>query len=174
MGKPFVMAEIQISFRAVIEHVDFAVLKRAHCAGIHIEMGSNFCSATLRPRASSRVPRRRPLVPYRGNSLRRLSKNVFHLLSNASTRCTSSGTSTPMASYSTGRTAISMPFSSAVIAPTARLAPAGKEESPPTAAVPRTGIRKCPDASKTERPATAVRDSPRPDRARTESCAAKI
>ena len=39
MGKPFVMAEIQISFRAVIEHVDFAVLKRAHCAGIHIEIG---------------------------------------------------------------------------------------------------------------------------------------
>ena len=39
MGKPLVMAEIQIGFRAVIEHVYFAVLKRAHRARIHIEIG---------------------------------------------------------------------------------------------------------------------------------------
>src|SRR5206468_10192207 len=38
IGESLVMAKIEISLRAVIEHVDFAVLKRIHRSGIDIEI----------------------------------------------------------------------------------------------------------------------------------------
>jgi len=114
MGEPLVMTEVQIGFRAVIQHVDFAVLKRAHRAGIHIEIRIELLQRhleTARLKQRTEGGSRQSLAE--GTYYAACQKNIFHLLSNASTRCTSSGTSTPMASYSTGRTAISMPFSSA-------------------------------------------------------------
>jgi len=50
------MAEVEVGFGAVVEHINLAVLKRAHRAGIDVEVGSNFWSATLSPRFSSSVP----------------------------------------------------------------------------------------------------------------------
>ena len=36
--EPLVMAEIQVSLRAVVEHINLAVLIRTHRAGIHVEI----------------------------------------------------------------------------------------------------------------------------------------
>src|SRR4030095_5891837 len=33
-----VVTQIEISFRAVVEHVNLAVLKRIHCSGINVEI----------------------------------------------------------------------------------------------------------------------------------------
>src|SRR5215468_626856 len=38
IGEPLVMAKIEISFCAVIEHIHFAVLERIHRSGIDIEI----------------------------------------------------------------------------------------------------------------------------------------
>ena len=37
--KPLVMAEVEVGFRAVVEHVNLAVLVRVHRAGVHVEVG---------------------------------------------------------------------------------------------------------------------------------------
>ena len=39
VGEPFVMAEIKVGLRAVIEDVNLAVLIRAHRSGIDVEVG---------------------------------------------------------------------------------------------------------------------------------------
>ena len=41
-GETLVMAEIEIGLRAVLQHVDFAVLVGAHRARVHIEIGIEF------------------------------------------------------------------------------------------------------------------------------------
>ena len=38
MGKAFIVAQIEISFRAVISHKHFAVLKRRHRAGVDVDI----------------------------------------------------------------------------------------------------------------------------------------
>ena len=38
-GEPFVVAQVQIGLRTIIQDVDFAVLVGAHCARIHIDVG---------------------------------------------------------------------------------------------------------------------------------------
>ena len=39
IGEALVMAEIEIGLRAIIEHIDFAVLERIHRARIDVEIG---------------------------------------------------------------------------------------------------------------------------------------
>jgi len=39
VGEPLVMAEVQVGLGAVVEHINLAVLKRAHRAGVHVEVG---------------------------------------------------------------------------------------------------------------------------------------
>jgi hypothetical protein len=39
VGETFVVAEVKIGLRAVIQHINFAMLIRRHRAGIHIEVG---------------------------------------------------------------------------------------------------------------------------------------
>ena len=38
VGEPLVMAEIEVGFRAVVEHIDLAVLVGVHRAGVHVEI----------------------------------------------------------------------------------------------------------------------------------------
>ena len=42
VGKSFVMAQIKVSFCAVIGYENFAVLKRAHCARVNVYVGIKF------------------------------------------------------------------------------------------------------------------------------------
>ena len=100
--EPLVMAEVEIGFRAVIQHVNFAVLKRAHRARIHVEVGIEFLQRHLEAARLEQGAEGGGCESLaEGTYHAACQKNVLHLLSNASTRCTSSGTSTPMASYST-------------------------------------------------------------------------
>ena len=78
-GEPLVVAEVEIGLRAVVEHVDLAVLERAHRARIDVEVGIELLDAHPQPahleqRAQRR--RRQPLAQ-RGNHAAR-DKNVFH------------------------------------------------------------------------------------------------
>ena len=41
------MAKVEVGLRAIVEHVDFAVLERAHRARIDIEVGVEFLDAHL-------------------------------------------------------------------------------------------------------------------------------
>ena len=41
-GKPFVMTEVKIGFRAVVGHIDFAVLIGRHRAGVDVEVRIEF------------------------------------------------------------------------------------------------------------------------------------
>jgi hypothetical protein len=36
IGEAFIVAEIEIGFRTVVQHIDLAVLERIHRAGIHV------------------------------------------------------------------------------------------------------------------------------------------
>ena len=47
VGESFVMAEVQVGFRAVIQHIHFAVLIRTHRAGIHVEIRIKFLQRDL-------------------------------------------------------------------------------------------------------------------------------
>ena len=38
VGEPLVMAEVEVGFRAVVEHINFAMLVRVHRARIHVEI----------------------------------------------------------------------------------------------------------------------------------------
>ena len=42
MCETFIVAEVEISFRAVVGDENFAVLERAHGAGVNIEVGVEF------------------------------------------------------------------------------------------------------------------------------------
>ncbi len=54
------MAEVEVGFGAVIGHVDFAVLIRAHRAGIDVEIGVELAQADLEAaRLQQRAERRR-------------------------------------------------------------------------------------------------------------------
>ena len=39
VGKALVVAEVEIGLRSIVEHIDFAVLKRAHGPGIDVQVG---------------------------------------------------------------------------------------------------------------------------------------
>ena len=42
VGEAFVVAEVEVGFRAVVEDIDFAVLEWAHRAGIHVQIRVEF------------------------------------------------------------------------------------------------------------------------------------
>ena len=42
IGEALVVAEIEIGFRAIIQHIDFAVLERVHRSGIDVQIGIEF------------------------------------------------------------------------------------------------------------------------------------
>src|SRR2546423_15422579 len=79
ISEPLVMAQIEIGLRAVVQHVDFTVLKRVHRSRIDIEIGielleDNAEAAQLEQRSerSSREPFAQRTDDATGN------ENVFH------------------------------------------------------------------------------------------------
>ena len=60
VGEPLVMAEVEVGLRAVVEHINLAVLKRAHRAGVHVEVGIELLERHLEPAIfEQRAQRRR-------------------------------------------------------------------------------------------------------------------
>ena len=49
VDEPLIVAEVQIRFRAVLRHIDFAVLVGAHRAGIHVDVGVKLLCRDLQP-----------------------------------------------------------------------------------------------------------------------------
>src|SRR5581483_11936043 len=95
VGEAFVMAEIKVRLRAVVEHINLAVLIRVHRARIDVEVGIKLLQRDLQPailqqRAQGR--RRQAFAQRTHHSTG--YKNIFHVKS-FSTRATSAGTSTP-------------------------------------------------------------------------------
>src|SRR5690606_6980147 len=64
VGESFVVAEVEVGLAAVVQHIDFAVLVRAHRAGSTLMYGSSFCIRTVRPRRSSTMPTEALVRPF--------------------------------------------------------------------------------------------------------------
>ena len=47
MDEAFVMAQVQVRFRSVVQDVHFPVLERAHRSGVHIQVGVEFLKGYL-------------------------------------------------------------------------------------------------------------------------------
>ena len=47
MDEAFIMAQVQIRFRPVVQDVHFPVLERAHRAGVYIQVGVEFLKGDL-------------------------------------------------------------------------------------------------------------------------------
>ena len=58
------MAEIEIRLRAVIEHVNLAVLERTHRAGVDIEIGVKLLQRDLEAAALEQRTKRRGGEPF--------------------------------------------------------------------------------------------------------------
>ena len=102
VGETLVVAEIQVRFSAVIQHINLAVLVGVHGAGIHVEVGVEFLQRDLKPAVLQQRAQGgggQALAQRTDHAAR--DKNVFHdALSAAffkicSTRLRSAGTSTP-------------------------------------------------------------------------------
>ncbi len=102
VGEALVMAQIQIGFRAVIQHVNLAVLIGVHGAGIDVEVGVEFLQRDLKPAVLQQGAQGgggQALAQRTDHAAR--DKNVFHdgfsaaLFKTCSTRLRSAGTSTP-------------------------------------------------------------------------------
>ena len=52
---PFIVAQVQIRFRAVVRHVDFPVLIRIHRAGIDVDVGIELEERDLQPSTLEQV-----------------------------------------------------------------------------------------------------------------------
>src|SRR5580698_11407454 len=126
MGEAPVVAEIQIRFRAVGGDVDFAVLERAHSAGVDVEIGIEFLQCNPQPAALQQAAdgcgrnafaKRRDHAPGYEYVLGRWHPHLTYLEKEGSkravTRSRSSGVSTPSDSYSVSITRTRYPFSSA-------------------------------------------------------------
>ena len=102
VGEALVMAEVQVGFRAVVQHIDLAVLVRVHGAGIDVEIGIEFLQRDFQAAVFQQGAEgggRQAFAQRTDHAAR--DKNKFHdALSAAffnicSTRLTSAGTSTP-------------------------------------------------------------------------------
>src|ERR1700759_1826571 len=118
IGEPFVMTEIQICLGPVGQHVDFAVLKRAHGSRVNIEVRVKLLHNHPQPTVLEQCPEGRCSQPFteRADHPAR-HKDVFHplllLIISRSTSVASSGVSTPMEFISETTTRIFRPFSNA-------------------------------------------------------------
>src|SRR5205814_1366947 len=64
IGEAFVMAEIEVRLRAVVEHIDLTMLKRAHRARIDVEVWIEFLQPNLEPAMFEKRPKRRSREPF--------------------------------------------------------------------------------------------------------------
>ena len=78
-GKPLVMAQVEVRLRAVVEHIDFAVLERAHRARIDVEVRVELLQGDLQAAVfQQRAQRsRRQALAQRAHHTAR-NKYVFH------------------------------------------------------------------------------------------------
>ena len=80
VGETFVMAEVEVSLGAVVEHIDLAVLERAHGARIDVEVRVEFLQCDLQSaRLQQRSKGRRCESFAQGTDHTTGDKNVFHL-----------------------------------------------------------------------------------------------
>ncbi len=102
VGEALVMAQVQVRFRAVVQHIDLAVLVRVHGAGIDVEVGIEFLQRDLEAAVFQQRAQgggRQAFAQRTDHAAR--DKNKFHEIFPAaffkicSTRLTSAGTSTP-------------------------------------------------------------------------------
>jgi hypothetical protein len=82
------VAQVQVSLGAVVQHIDLAMLKRAHGAGIHVEVGiellqRDFEAAVLEQRAERSG---REAFAQRTYHAARY-KNIFHLRQRIKVNC---------------------------------------------------------------------------------------
>ncbi len=77
--EPLVVAEVQVGFRPIVEHVHFAVLERAHGARIDVEVGVEFLQRDFEPAIFQQRPQRggRQAFAQRTDYAAR-DENVFH------------------------------------------------------------------------------------------------
>ena len=81
MGKPLVMAKVQIRFGPIIQHVYFTMLEGTHGSRIHIEIRIKFLEGNLqstRLEQGAQRSRRKPLA--KGTDYTACQKNILHLL----------------------------------------------------------------------------------------------
>ena len=85
VGEPLVMAEVEVGFRAVVEHINFAVLIRVHRAGIHVEIGVELLQRDLEAAVfEQRAERRRRQAFAQRTHHTAGYKNVFHIVKRSS------------------------------------------------------------------------------------------
>ena len=97
-GETLVMAEIQIRFRAVIEHINFAVLIRRHRARINVKIRVKFLQRDLQAAIFEQRAERGRSQTFAERTHHTASYEYKFHFKNCSTRFTSSGRSTPMLS----------------------------------------------------------------------------
>ena len=139
MGEAFVVAQVEIGLGAVVGDEDFAVLERAHGAGIDVEVRIELLAGDLQAAAFQQAADAGggDSLPERGNHAAGYEYKFSHALSPHSmdasnkpdTRSRSSGVSTPSDSYSVSTTRMRKPFSRARSCSSVRIVP----EDPPAA-----------------------------------------
>ena len=79
MDEAFIMAQVQIRFRPVVQDVHFPVLERAHRAGVYIQVGVEFLKGDLETAAfqQSTDGCRRQSFAERGDNTT-CDEDVFH------------------------------------------------------------------------------------------------
>ena len=58
VDEPLVMTEVQVGLRAVVRHVNLAVLERRHCAGINIYVGVELLNCDAQPSLDEQASQR--------------------------------------------------------------------------------------------------------------------
>ena len=59
VDKPLVVAQVQVGFRAVLGHIDLAVLVRTHGAGVHVDVRIQLLGRHFQPARFQQPPQRR-------------------------------------------------------------------------------------------------------------------
>ena len=87
VGEALIVAEVEVGFSAVVEHIHLAVLERAHRSRVDVEVGIEFLYPDVEFPGLEKRPersRRKPLAQRRNYSA--CNKYVFHFGANFKTR----------------------------------------------------------------------------------------
>ena len=79
MGETLVVPEVEVGFRAVVKDVNFAVLERAHCPGVYVQIRVEFLYSDLQISGFQKRAQRAgsQTLPQRGNHTA-CNKNILH------------------------------------------------------------------------------------------------
>ena len=79
IGEPLIMAEVEVRFRAIVEHINLAVLVRAHRARINVEVRIEFLESDLKAAIFEQGAQRRRGKPLaQGTDYAASYENIFH------------------------------------------------------------------------------------------------